>query len=167
MVDFRIDTFEEFGEPASPASGQRSEVPEGWHEFKIARILEDDDKLELQLAHDEPSYWWVKVRIPKANTPAWAKKLVGQLAGVLAMSPAQWQATPIDEFTGCRVDAEIRHRQKDQKTFVNVWGFRPTQASRQADKDDRQAAERARATAKRTSSQKATAAMDNRDAEPF
>lgn len=125
MVDFRIDTFEEFGQTPAASGGRREEVPEGWHGFKIARIVEDGERLELQLAHDDPGYWWVKLRITKANTPKWARKLVGELAGALAMSPAQWSSTPATDLTGSRVEAEIRHRQVDQKTFVNVWGFRP------------------------------------------
>jgi hypothetical protein len=65
-----------------------------------------------------------EVTLKKGQT--WARVLVAQLAGALALSEQEWAETQSDDLTGRRVRAEIRHRAGDNgRVFVNVWKFLP------------------------------------------
>jgi hypothetical protein len=119
MVDFPFDDVEFTTEPARP---ERVEVPEGTHEFRIEQVLEDAQRLEVRLVHDDRQYGWVFCKLPKDK--GWAKKLVGQLAGALAISPDEWASSEAGDLVGRRVRAEIVHRQTD-RLWVNVVKFLP------------------------------------------
>jgi hypothetical protein len=112
-------------EPQQTAvSGDRQDLPEGTHDLQIKRVAEDQAQLVLELAHEDRRYWWVKVALKKDQR--WARALVGQLAGALAMSPQEWSETPMDDLTGRRVRAEIYHKGRDNgRVFVNVGKFMP------------------------------------------
>jgi len=112
-------------EPEQAAAiGERVDLPEGTHELRIKTVSEDTAQLVLELAHDDRRYWWVKVSLKKDQR--WARALVAQLAGALAMSPQEWSETPMDDLTGRRVRAEIYHKGRDNgRVFVNVGSFMP------------------------------------------
>jgi hypothetical protein len=112
-------------EPQQAAvSGDRQDLPEGTHDLQIKKVAEDQAQLVLELAHDDRRYWWVKVSLKKGQ--GWARELVGQLAGALAMSPQEWSESPSDDLTGRRVRAEIYHKGRDNgRVFVNVGKFMP------------------------------------------
>ena len=106
------------------ASGERQDLPEGTYDLQIKTVSEDTTQLVLELAHEDRRYWWVKVSLKKDQR--WARVLVGQLAGALAMSPEEWSETPMDDLTGRRVRAEIYHKGRDNgRVFVNVGKFLP------------------------------------------
>lgn len=118
MVDF---PFED--EIASePVTQERMDVPEGVHEFQVVQVLESPEKLEVRLQHDERRYGWVFCKLPKSA--GWAKRIVGQLAGSLAMSQEEWLAGDAGDLVGRRVRAEIVHKQGD-RLWVNVVRFMP------------------------------------------
>jgi hypothetical protein len=109
---------------AAPESTERMDLPEGVHELKIKTVAEDTTQLVLELAHEDRKFWWVKVTMKKGE--GWARVLVAQLAGALALSAQEWSETQMDDLTGRRVMAEIRHRVGTSgRTFVNVWKFTP------------------------------------------
>jgi beta-xylosidase len=120
-MDWNISVQEP--EQAAPDSTERLDLPEGVYELKIKTVSEDTTQLVLELAHEDRRYWWVKVSLKKGQT--WARVLVAQLAGALALSEQQWAETQSDDLTGRRVMAEIRHRVSpvNGRTFVNVWKF--------------------------------------------
>jgi hypothetical protein len=119
MVNFPFDDIEFTAEPARP---ERVEVPEGVHEFRIEQVLEDDQRLEVRLVHDDRRYGWVFCKLPKDK--GWAKRLVGQLAGALAIGPDDWASSEAGDLVGRRVRADIVHRQGD-RLWVNVDKFLP------------------------------------------
>jgi hypothetical protein len=107
---------------AAPTSSDRVELPEGVHELQIKTVSEDTTQIVLELAHEDRRYWWVKVSLKKGQ--GWARVLVAQLAGALALSEQEWADTASDDLTGRRVRAEIRHRAgQNGRVFVNVWKF--------------------------------------------
>jgi hypothetical protein len=112
-------------EPQQTAvSGDRQDLPEGTHDLQIKRVAEDQVQLVLELAHEDRRYWWVKVSLKKDQR--WARALVAQLAGALAMSAQEWSETQMDDLTGRRVRAEIYHRvSATGRVFVNVGKFLP------------------------------------------
>jgi hypothetical protein len=115
---------------AAPTSSDRVELPEDTHELKIMTVSEDAAQLVIELAHDDRKFWWVKVTMKKDQ--GWARVLVAQLAGALALSPQEWSDTQKDDLTGRRVRAEIRHRAGDNgRLFVNVWKFLPIEQLQQ------------------------------------
>lgn len=121
-MDWNIETDEP--QQAAAASKDRMDLPEGPHDLQIKTVAEDATQLVLELAHDDRRYWWVKVSLKKGH--GWARALVGQLAGALAMSPQEWLATASDDLTGRRVRAEIYHKGRDDgRVFVNVGKFLP------------------------------------------
>ena len=104
------------------ASTERVELPEGTYELQIKSVSEDAAQLVLELAHEDRKFWWVKVTLKKGQD--WARVLVAQLAGALALSEQEWSETQSDDLTGRRVRAEIRHRAGNNgRLFVNVWKF--------------------------------------------
>lgn len=114
------------GEPQqeTTARGERLDCPEGEHELKIESVQETADELKLELSHDDRRYWWIKCYLKK--NAGWAKILVGQLVGALAMGRDEWLGSPKDELVGRRVRAEIYHKVKpDGRLFVNVGRFMP------------------------------------------
>ena len=119
MVNFPFDDVDIAPESAQP---ERLDVPEGVHEFSIAQVIEDDQRLEIRLSHDDRKYGWVFCKLPKAA--GWAKRIVGQLAGALAISSDEWAASDTGDLVGRRVRAEIVHRQTD-RLWVNVVKFLP------------------------------------------
>jgi len=119
-MDWNISVDEP--QQAAPESTERMDLPEGVHELQIKTVSEDTTQLVLELAHEDRRYWWVKVSLKKGQT--WARVLVAQLAGALALSEQEWSETQSDDLTGRRVMAEIRHRVgTNGRTFVNVWKF--------------------------------------------
>ena len=120
-MDFDYST----DEPQQAAvSGDRLELPEGVHDLQIKTVAEDATQLVLELAHEDRSYWWAKVSLKKGQ--GWARVLVAQLAGALALSEQEWAETQKDDLTGRRVRAEIRHKAGNNgRLFVNVWKFLP------------------------------------------
>jgi hypothetical protein len=120
-MDWNISADEP--QQAAP-SGDRVELPEGVHELQIKTVAEDATQLVLELAHEDRRYWWAKVSLKKGQ--AWARVLVAQLAGALALSEQEWAETQSDDLTGRRVRAEIRHKAGNNgRLFVNVWKFLP------------------------------------------
>lgn len=121
-MDWNIELDEP--QQAATASTDRVDLPEDTHELKIMTVSEDATQLVLELAHDDRRYWWVKVSLKKGQN--WARLLVAQLAGALAMSPQEWLATESDDLTGRRVRAEVYHRAGNNgRVFVNVGKFLP------------------------------------------
>ena len=119
-MDWNISVQEP--EQAAPESTERMDLPEGVHELQIKTVSEDTTQLVLELAHEDRRYWWVKVSLKKGQ--GWARVLVAQLAGALALSEQEWADTASDDLTGRRVMAEIRHRAGNNgRVFVNVWKF--------------------------------------------
>jgi hypothetical protein len=119
-MDWNISVEEP--EQAAPASTERMDLPEGVHELQIKTVSEDTTQLVLELAHEDRRYWWVKVTFKKDQ--GWARVLVAQLAAALALSAQEWSETQMDDLTGRRVMAEIRHRAgQNGRVFVNVWKF--------------------------------------------
>ena len=109
---------------AAAESTERVDLPEGIHDLQIKTVAEDAERLVLELTHEDRRYWWVKCSLKKGQT--WARVLVAQLAGALALSEQEWAETQSDDLTGRRVRAEIRHRAGDNgRVFVNVWKFMP------------------------------------------
>jgi hypothetical protein len=120
QMDWNISADEP--QQAAPESTERMDLPEGVHELQIKTVAEDTTQLVLELAHEDRRYWWVKVSLKKGQ--AWARVLVAQLAGALALSEQEWADTASDDLTGRRVMAEIRHRAGNNgRVFVNVWKF--------------------------------------------
>ena len=148
-MDWNISVEEP--EQAAPTGTERMDLPEGVHELQIKTVSEDTTQLVLELAHEDRRYWWVKVSLKKGQT--WARVLVAQLAGALALSEQEWADTQSDDLTGRRVMAEIRHRVgTNGRTFVNVWKFMPIQqlaeeAAEVAKKPARTPAAKVKATA--------------------
>jgi len=121
-MDWNISVDEP--QQAAQTSGDRVELPEGVYELQIKTVSEDATQLVLELAHEDRRYWWVKVSLKKGQ--GWARVLVAQLAGALALSEQEWSDTASDDLTGRRVRAEIRHRAgQNGRLFVNVWKFLP------------------------------------------
>jgi hypothetical protein len=112
-------------EQAAADSTERLDLPEGVHELQIKTVSEDTTQLVLELAHENRAFWWVKVTFKKDQN--WARVLVSQLAAALALSAQEWLETQMDDLTGRRVMAEIRHRlgTNGRHTFVNVSKFMP------------------------------------------
>jgi len=111
-------------EQNAPESTERLDLPEGVHELQIKTVSEDTTQLVLELAHEDRKFWWVKVTFKKDQN--WARVLVAQLAAALALSAQEWSDTQMDDLTGRRVMAEIRHRAgQNGRVFVNVWKFMP------------------------------------------
>lgn len=126
-MDFPIEADWTQQAPASAGRGERENVPEGVHEFVIKQVVEDAEKLELRLVHDDNRYGWVFLTIPKPPKFAWQGKLVGQLAACLSLTPEQWAATEPGDVAGNRVTAQIQHRQSGDRLYVNVWAFLPAE----------------------------------------
>jgi hypothetical protein len=123
-MDFPIES--DWSEaPAAAATGDRQNVPEGEHEFRIKQVIEDAERLEIRLEHDDKRYGWVFFRVSKRNPLDFQKRLVAQLAGSLAMTPEAWEAAEAGDLAGRRIRATIRHRDTGDKVFANVWGFAP------------------------------------------
>ena len=121
-MDFDYSTEEP--QQSAPASGDRVELPEGVHELQIKTVAEDQTQLVIELAHEDRRFWWAKVTLKKGQD--WARVLVAQLAGALALSEQEWEETQSDDLTGRRVRAEIRHKAGNNgRLFVNVWKFLP------------------------------------------
>jgi len=121
-MDWNISVDEP--QQAATEGTERIELPEGIHDLQIKTVAEDATQLVLELAHEDRRYWWVKVSLKKGQT--WARVLVAQLAGALALSEQEWADTASDDLTGRRVMAEIRHRAGNNgRVFVNVWKFMP------------------------------------------
>jgi len=161
-MDFPIETAWDDEAPAAAASGDRLNVPEGEHEFKIKQVIETPEKLEIRLEHDERGYGWVFFTVDKRRTKAFQKRLVAQLAASLAMTPEAWEAAEAGDLAGRRIKATIRHRDTGEKVFTNVWGFSPV-----AELEEPAAKPAGKPPAKRTPSQKVAASMDDPDAIPF
>jgi hypothetical protein len=121
-MDWNISVEEP--QQAVAESTERMDLPEDTHELKIMTVAENAEQLVLELAHDDRRYWWVKLTLKKGQS--WARVLVAQLAGALALSEQEWADTQSDDLTGRRVRAEIRHRAGNNgRVFVNVWKFMP------------------------------------------
>jgi hypothetical protein len=119
-----FDYSTEEPQQAAQVSGDRVELPEGVHELQIKTVAEDQAQLVIELAHEDRRYWWAKVSLKKGQ--GWARVLVAQLAGALALSEQDWAETQMDDLTGRRVRAEIRHKAGNNgRLFVNVWKFMP------------------------------------------
>jgi hypothetical protein len=162
-MDFPIETAWDDEAPAAAASGDRLNVPEGEHEFRIKQVIETPEKLEIRLEHDERGYGWVFFSVDKRRPKAFQKRLVAQLAASLAMTPEAWEAAKAGDLAGRRVKATVQHRTADSgRVFVNVWGFAPV-----AELEEPAAKPAAKPPAKRTPSQKVAASMDDPDAIPF
>jgi hypothetical protein len=162
-MDFPIETAWDDEAPAAAASGDRLNVPEGEHEFKIKQVIETPEKLEIRLEHDERGYGWVFFSVDKRRPKAFQKKLVAQLAASLALSPEAWSSADAGDLAGRRVKATVQHRTADSgRVFVNVWGFAPV-----AELEEPAAKPAGKPPAKRTPSQKVAASMDDPDAIPF
>ena len=148
-MDWNISVDEP--QQAAPESTGRMDLPEGVHELKIKTVAEDKTQLVIELAHDDRKFWWVTVSLKKDQN--WARVLVAQLAGALALSPQEWSDTQKDDLTGRRVRAEIRHRAgQNGRLFVNVWKFLPIaeleqEAAEVATKPARTPAAKVKATA--------------------
>lgn len=148
------DEIDADGFSESTATATREVVPEGRHEFRIKSVTNGATRLEMELVHDDPRYFWVKCNPPK-NADIF-KKLAGSLAKALGMKAAELRdAIDAGDITGRRVAARIWHKPGDRGgTFANVGEFHATETSAA------QAGE-AKPAARRTPKQKADAAASN------
>lgn len=118
-MDFELN---EYFEPVPAA--ERELVPEGEHQFRITQVVEDQKRLRVDLAHDDRRFGLVFADLPKG--PAWAGRIVAELAAALWMDAAAWKAATSDAIKGRRVVARVYHKVGNSgRTFVNVGGFSP------------------------------------------
>lgn len=124
--------FDDIDAPAKPAGrGDRENVPEGRHTFRIARASEEGPKLKLAMARqewgeDDNRYGWVWVHA-YGDRPLGQRLLVSFLRS-LGISQAAYKASKPEELVDRLVDAEIVHAQKGDRLFVNVDAFMPATA---------------------------------------
>lgn len=139
----------EYFEPVAAQEQEAELVPEGDHEFRITKVVEDAKRMRVDLGHDDRRYGLVFADMPKGA--AWAGKIVSQLAAALGMSASEWAAATPATLKGRRVRARIYHKVGNSgRLFVNVGGFEPpAEAAAAAD---------AKPAARRTPKQKADAA---------
>lgn len=108
-----------------PAQGTRLDrelVPEGTHTFSINSVSDTPTHFEVVLAHSEPRYGWVWVKLPKGQE--WAQRIGASLAAALGLSPAEWKATEIGSLVGRWVNCEVYHKAGNSgRTFVNARKF--------------------------------------------
>jgi len=120
-MDYRFST-DDSAAAETTSQQERVDLHEGVHELAVKTVAEDDTQLVLELAHDDRRYWWAKLTLKKGH--GWARALVAQFAGALAMTEAEWLRTNTGDLVGRRVMAEIRHRRSDTgRVFVNVVAF--------------------------------------------
>lgn len=152
-MDFELD---EFFEPVDARVEERDMVPEGEHDLRITKVVEDAKRIRVDLAHDDRRYSLVFADLPKGVQ--WASKIVGQLAAALGMSAAEWKAAKPETLKDRRVKARVYHKVGNSgRTFVNVGGFSAADP-----------APAAKPVAKRTPTQKADAVGNVPDDEiPF
>lgn len=163
-MDFPIEAAWDEEAPAASGHADRQNVPEGKHEFRIKQVIENAERLEIRLEHDERQYGWVFFTVDKRRPKLFQKRLIAQLAAALALSPDAWDATDAGDLAGRRVLVTVQHRTADSgRLFVNVWGFSPVAQLKQ----DASAPPAAKPQAKRTPAQKVAASMDDPDAIPF
>lgn len=143
-MDFELD---EFFEPVAPRVEERELVPEGDHDLRITKVVEDAKRLRVDLAHDDRRYGLVFADYPKGV--GWASRIVGELVTALGLTPAEWRAIKSDTLKDRRVRARVYHKVGNSgRTFVNVGGFSAVEAAPPP---------AAKPVAKRTPTQKADA----------
>ena len=137
----------EFFEPVAVEREERELVPDGEHEMRITKVVEDAKRLRVDLAHSDKRYALVFADMPKGV--GWAAKIVGELVAALGMTPAEWRAARPETFKDRRVVARVYHKVGNSgRTFVNVGGFSAVAE---------EAAPAPKPVAKRTATQKADA----------
>lgn len=118
----------EYFEPVAAAEPEVEVVPEGVHEFRITKVVEDSKRMRVDLGHDDRRYSLVFADLPKGV--AWASKIVGQLVEALGMSASEWAAATPATLKGRRVRAKIYHKVGNSgRLFVNVGGFEPSEVA--------------------------------------
>jgi len=123
-MEWPIDDEWEDETPAAPADRQL--VPEGHHDFKIERASEDDDKLQLVLAHPDKGYSWVWASFPRGQ--GWARKIVKTIPAALGLDAAGWASTAAGDLVGREIRARVYHKSgRDGRVFVNVGSFHPVE----------------------------------------
>jgi hypothetical protein len=106
----------------------RELVPEGDHEFTVKAVIEEADRVEIRLAHDDRRYGWVFAKMPKAQN--WARRILSTLRTALGITREAWAGLPITELEGLRVKARVYHKAGNKGgTFVNVGEFLPGAAA--------------------------------------
>lgn len=139
----------EFFEPVAATREERDMVPEGEHDLRITKVVEDAKRIRIDLAHDDRRYGLVFADYPKGVQ--WASRIVGELVAALGLTPAEWKAASPETLRDRRVKARVYHKVGNSgRTFVNVGGFLAADEPAPA----------AKPVAKRTPTQKADAASN-------
>lgn len=139
----------EFFEPVAATREDRDMVPEGEHDLRITKVVEDAKRIRIDLAHDDRRYGLVFADYPKGVQ--WAARIVGELVTALGLTPAEWKAASPETLKDRRVKARVYHKIGNSgRTFVNVGGFLAADEPAPA----------AKPVAKRTPTQKADAASN-------
>jgi hypothetical protein len=145
----------------------RELVPEGDHEFTVKAVIDEADRVEIRLAHDDRRYGWVFAKMPKQAN--WARRILSTLRTALGITREAWAGLPITDLEGLRVKARVYHKAGNKGgTFVNVGEFLPGLAAVET-ATAKPAVERAvappaqRAPVNRTATKKADAAASMPD----
>jgi hypothetical protein len=116
--DWGIDDVEAKPEPRA----EREPLADGRHELQIMRVLQEQGRLIIALAHEDDRWAWVWFKPP--HDAGWAKPIVASLATACGLSKAEWLATDPGDLVGRRVAAEVYQKVgKNGLTYVNVSKF--------------------------------------------
>lgn len=117
------EAWENKDEETETASQQERELlPEGRHSLQVKQVTDDDDRLEIRLAHEDRKYGWVFCRLPHGHD--WAGKIAATFARALRVKAGEWeQLVASGDLVGRRVNARVYHRTTDRGVFVNVGDF--------------------------------------------
>ena len=115
--------FETFDEPAAPVA-EREHCPEGEHDFEIKKVVVEDHRWRIDLAHPEKRFGLVFADLPRGKS--WATRVIGTLAAALGYDADGWREATADDLVGRRVRARIYHKVGNAgRLFVNVGQFMP------------------------------------------
>lgn len=119
-----------YDEAPAKTGGGKTAVPEGTHDFRIHAVTLTDEKILIELHHDDPGYFYVRCDPPRTATTAW-RRTIGSLAKALGMTPPQVRdQIAAGDLVGRRVGARIWHKTSNAgATFANVGEFHPPKAS--------------------------------------
>lgn len=164
MPSWGID--DDFGDTATTDAKEpeRELVPEGDHTFTVKAVIDEPDRVEIRLAHDDRRYGWVFAKMPKAAN--WAKRILSTFRTASGITREAWAGTTLADFEGLRVKARVYHKAGNNgRTFVNVGEFLPGAAAAPVETATaKPAVERAVAQpARRTPTKKADAAASMPD----
>jgi hypothetical protein len=110
---------DDFGAPAPAARPERELIPDGTYELEIVDAIDEPDRLQVRLAHENKGYAWVFCNIPK--TKDWGKRIAHELREALGIAKGGLMAAvAAGELKGRRVKVRVYQRVSGERTFVNV-----------------------------------------------